>query len=67
MDGITRHCTYRLQRQYTLEMEREQGVDGAEQALLQHDLWMTPFVNAVDRLSEMIENPVSQLAAMNLG
>ena len=42
-------------------MAVEEGVEGAQQAKLQHDLWMDPFVTAVDRLSEMIENPVSKL------
>ena len=44
-----------------LEIEVEKGVEGAEERKLQHDLWMDPFVTAVDRLSEMIENPVRKL------
>ena len=57
---LTRHHTHVhwLELQYTLEMAVEEGVEGAQQAKLQHDLWMDPFVTAVDRLSEMIENPV---------
>ena len=39
-------------------MAVEEGVEGAPQEKIQFDLWMDPFVNAVDRLSEMIENPV---------
>ena len=56
---------YQLQSQYMLEMDIDQGVEGAEQAKLEHDLWMDPFVTAVDRLSEMIENPVSGSIATN--
>ena len=52
--------------QYTLEMAVEDGVEGADQEKIQHELWMHPFVTAVDRLSQMIENPVSTLSGLSL-
>ena len=46
-------------------MAVEEGVEGAEEEKRLHDLWMDPFVNAVDRLSEMIENPVREITVAN--
>jgi len=44
-------------KEYTLEMAIEDGVPGAQGEKDLLDLWMTPFVNAVDHLSELIEHP----------
>eukprot|EP01043_Picozoa_sp_COSAG02_P119011 COSAG02_NODE_55646_length_289_cov_0.994737_1_plen_81_part_01 len=46
-------------------MAVEEGVEGAEEEKRLYDLRMDSFVTAVDRLSEMIENPVRQSTVVN--